>query len=79
MVAFVGQLHMHVRVQTTEQKKREDSRQFLDAVIAELPADKEIHVILDNYSTRKRNEDWLAKYHGRVQFHLTPTSARWLN
>jgi hypothetical protein len=36
-----------VLVQTTEQKKREDFRRFMDAMIAELPADKEIHVILD--------------------------------
>src|SRR5664279_1974029 len=68
-----------VFAQTTEQKKREDFRRFLDAVLAELPADKEIHVILDNYSTHKRNADWLDKYQGRVQFHFTPTSASWLN
>ena len=64
---------------TTEQKKREDFQQFLDGVLAELPRDQEIHVILDNYCTHKRNQDWLAKYGGRVQFHFTPTSASWLN
>ena len=69
----------HVHAQTTEQKKREDFRRFLDAVITELPVDKEIHMILDNYSTHKRNHDWLAKYEGRVHFHFTPTSASWLN
>lgn len=69
----------HVHAQTTEQKKRQDFRAFLDAVIAELPSDREIHVILDNYCTHKRNEDWLVKYEGRVQFHFTPTSASWLN
>ena len=68
-----------VFAQTTEQKKREDFRRFLDSVVAELPADKEIHVILDNYCTHKRNTDWLDKYQGRVQFHFTPTSASWLN
>lgn len=68
-----------VYAQTTEQKKREDFRRFLDGVVAELPEDKEIHVILDNYCTHKRNEDWLTKYAGRVQFHFTPTSASWLN
>jgi transposase len=47
--------------------------------VAELPPEKEIHVILDNYSTHKKNEDWLAKFEGRVQFHFTPTSASWLN
>lgn len=70
-----GQIH----AQTTDQKKREDFRRFLDLVIAELPAEKEVHVILDNYSTHKRNADWLEKYQGRVQFHFTPTSASWLN
>jgi len=44
-----------------------------------LPADKEIHVILDNYCTHKKNDDWLARYQGRIQFHFTPTSASWLN
>jgi hypothetical protein len=28
---------------------------------------------------RYRNDDWLAKFEGRVQFHFTPTSASWLN
>lgn len=68
-----------VYAQTTEQKKREDFRRFLDSVVAELPADKEIHVILDNYCTHKKNDDWLAQYQGRIQFHFTPTSASWLN
>lgn len=52
---------------------------FWDAIIAELPADKEIHAILDNYCTHKRNEGWLARYEGRVHFHFTPTSASWLS
>src|SRR6202790_978673 len=34
-----------VFAQTSEMKKREDFRRFLDAVLAELPTDKEIHVI----------------------------------
>jgi transposase len=68
-----------VFAQTTEQKKRADFQRFLDGVIVELPTDREIHVILDNYSTHKRNHEWLAKYEGRVQFHFTPTSASWLN
>lgn len=70
-----GQVH----AKTTDLKKREDFLCFLDGVLAELPSDKEIHVILDNYSTHKRNHDWLAKYEQRVIFHFTPTSASWLN
>ena len=61
-----------VSVKTTEQKKRVGFRAFLDEVIAELPADQEIHVILDNYCTHKKNDDWLARYAGRVRFHFTP-------
>jgi len=68
-----------VRVKFTEYKKREDFLRFLDEVLADQPPDKEIHVIQDNYSTHKRNHDWLAKFEGRVQFHFTPTSASWLN
>ena len=48
-------------------------------MLAELPPDREIHLILDNYSTHKNNNEWLAKYEARVHFHLTPSSAIWLN
>jgi transposase len=68
-----------VQTKITEYKKRADFQSFLDGVIAEQRPDKEIHVILDNYSTHKKNDDWLAKFEGRVQFHFTPTSASWLN
>jgi hypothetical protein len=27
----------------------------------------------------KKNDEWLNKYEGCVQFHFTPTSASWLN
>ena len=70
-----GQVH----AKTTDLKKRKDFQDFLDGVLAELSSDKEIHVILDNYSTHKNNNDWLAKFEGRVHFHFTPTSASWLN
>lgn len=68
-----------VKTEITEFKKRADFQKFLEGLIADQPADKEIHVILDNYSTHKKNDDWLAKFEGRVQFHFTPTSASWLN
>jgi transposase len=68
-----------VKTKFTEHKKREDFRSFLNDVLADQPQDKEIHVVLDNYSPHKRNDDWLAKFEGRVQFHFTPTSASWLN
>jgi transposase len=55
------------------------TKSFLEQVIAEQPADKEIHVILDDYSTQKKNDAWLAQFEDRVQFHFTPASASWLN
>lgn len=61
----------------TEQKTRQDFLEFMEAVVAEYP-DQEVHVILDNYCTHKKNEEWLAA-HPLVHFHFTPTSASWLN
>ena len=69
----------HVHGKTPAQKRREDFRAFLDEVLADLPSDQEIHVILDNLNTHQKNDDWLARYQGRVQFHFTSTSASWLN
>ena len=50
----------------------------MDEIMATVPDDKDIHVILDNYCTHKKNEEWLAQ-HPNVYFHFTPTSASWLN
>jgi len=50
----------------------------LNHVIKDIPEDKEIHIILDNYCTHKKNEKWL-QTHPNVYFHFTPTSASWLN
>jgi transposase len=64
--------------QITATKRREDFLGFMDAIVAETPADQELHVILDNYCTHKRCDVWLAQ-HPNVHFHYTPTSASWLN
>ena len=62
----------------TVTKKRPDFQAFMDEVVDGVPAGKEVHVILDNYGTHKKNHDWLA-LHPNVHFHFTPTSASWLN
>lgn len=67
-----------VKSKTTDEKKRKDFQTFLEEVTADIPNDQEVHVILDNYCTHKRNEKWLEK-HPNVFFHFTPTSASWLN
>jgi transposase len=55
-------------------------RKFLDHVEANLPADLEVHVVVDNAGSHKTKliRDWLAK-RPRWHLHFTPTSASWLN
>jgi len=67
-----------VKTQTTHQKKRPDFQAFLNSVVEGISLDQEVHIIMDNYCTHKRNDDWLAQ-HPNVFFHFTPTSASWLN
>ena len=53
---------------------------FLRLIDQTVPADKEIYLICDNYSTHKheRVQRWLEK-HKRFHVRFTPTSASWLN
>src|SRR6201993_4335286 len=67
-----------IRGKTTQTKKRVDFQAFMSEIIDDQPPDRQIHVILDNYCTHKRNETWLAA-HPNVTFHFTPTSASGLN
>jgi len=55
-------------------------RQFLDTIDGVVPADLDVHLILDNSSTHKtpRIHRWLLR-HPRFHLHFTPTSASWLN
>jgi transposase len=53
---------------------------FLNTVKRHVPADKAVHVVLDNYATHKhpRVKAWLQR-HQRFTFHFTPTSCSWAN
>jgi len=55
-------------------------RKFLSEIEAAVPADLDIHLVLDNYATHKTPtvKAWLVR-HPRYQLHFTPTSASWLN
>jgi transposase len=55
-------------------------RQFLTRIDAAVPADLDVHLILDNYATHKTPtiQRWLLR-HPRFHLHFTPTSASWLN
>ncbi len=53
---------------------------FLNAIEAEAPVGKIMHVILDNYAAYKHPKvrAWLGR-HPRYVFRFTPSSASWLN
>jgi len=55
-------------------------RRFLDTVERNVPADLDIHLVIDNASTHKTKliRDWFAK-RPRWHIHFTPTSASWIN
>src|SRR4029450_9802300 len=60
-----------------KRRRRVEFLAFMDDIVARYP-DKQIHAVLDNLNTHKRNEAWL-EAHPNVRFHFTPTSASWLN
>jgi transposase len=55
-------------------------KQFLQTLDREVPADLDVHVVLDNSSTHKTPaiQKWLLA-HPRFVLHFTPTSSSWLN
>jgi transposase len=65
---------LHARHRAIEFKK------FLTTLDHEVPADLEVHLILDNASTHKTPaiQRWLVA-HPRFVLHFTPTSSAWLN
>ncbi|MFJ6890039.1 transposase [Streptomyces californicus] len=64
----------HRRHRSVEFKK------FLARLDREVPADLQVHLILDNYATRRTPgiKRWLLG-HPRFHRHFTPTSASWQN
>jgi transposase len=71
-----GRVHtqLHSRHRAVEFKR------FLNHLDREIPAEFDVHLILDNYSTHKTPEikRWLVR-HPRFVLHFTPTSSSWLN
>jgi transposase len=61
----------------SKRRRRVEFLGFMNKVVAAFPG-RELHVILDNLNTYKKNERWLKK-HPSVKFHFTPTRASWLN
>ena len=65
---------LHSRHRAIEFKK------FLQTLDREIPAELDVHVVLDNSSTHKTPaiQNWLTA-HPRFVLHFTPTSSSWLN
>lgn len=68
----IGQLHRRHR--------SIEFRRFLQTIDEQVPADLDVHLILDNYGTHKTPliHRWLAR-HPRFHLHFTPTGASWIN
>ncbi len=58
----------------------QDWIRFLKLIQKQTPQDKDVHLVLDNYSAHKTPEvlQWLAR-HRRFHLHFTPTSSSWCN
>ena len=63
-----------------QRHRHQEFIRFLNAIEADIPAGKIVHVILDNYATHKHPKvmRWLLR-HPRFTFHFTPTSCSWIN
>jgi len=68
----IGELH--------RRNRSSEFLQFLRTIDANVPADREVHLVMDKYGTHKTPsiKNWFAR-HPRFQVHFTPTSASWLN
>jgi transposase len=66
--------------QTAARHSSEEFVAFLAHLLAHQPRQREIHIIVDNFSAHKtaRVKQFLAD-HPRVQIHFTPTYSSWLN
>jgi len=64
----------------TTQHRAVEFRKFLNLINRSVPAELDVHVIVDNSSTHKTPEihRWLLR-HPRFALHFTPTYSSWLN
>jgi transposase len=69
-----------VIAQSYRRHRHQEFLRFLKLIDAAVPADLDLHLVLDNYATHKTPEihKWLLR-HPRFHLHFTPTSSSWLN
>lgn len=66
--------------ETHARHRAKEFRSFLDTIDASVPADLDVHLVMDNLSTHKSPtiKRWLLR-HPRFHVHFTPTYASWIN
>ena len=80
LFAALNTLDGTVLITCQSRHRHQEWLRFLKQIDAQTPADRELHLIVDNYATHKHAKvtAWLAQ-HPRFHLHFTPTSASWLN
>ncbi len=80
LFAALSMLDGHVIGDCMPRHRHQEFIRFLKKIDAETPAELDLHLIVDNYSTHKhdRVKAWLQR-HPRFHLHVTPTSSSWLN
>ena len=80
LFAALNALEGEVISMCDDRHRHQEWLKFLRAIDDVVPQDKQIHMIVDNYSTHKHEkvERWLSR-HPRFHMHFTPTGCSWLN
>jgi transposase len=80
LFAALNVLKGEVIGQCLPRHRHQEFLKFLALVDKTVPPHFDLHCIVDNYATHKKQEvkDWLAQ-HPRFHFHFIPTSSSWLN
>src|ERR1700731_3700964 len=80
LFAALDYLQGKIIARTDRRHTHREWLRFLKHIDEQTPADVQLHLIVDNYSTHKhpKVKAWLAR-HRRFHLHFTPTSASWLN
>jgi transposase len=80
LFAALDVLQGRVIGQCMARHRHQEFIRFLNKINREIPAGRELHLIVDNYATHKHPKvrAWLER-HPRFRFHFAPTSASWLN
>jgi transposase len=70
----------HVLGECYPKHRHQEFRRFLKRIDESVPADLDVHLVIDNYATHKTPaiQRWLAK-RPRFHVHYTPTYSSWIN